>query len=84
MLRAVALALRARLRPLRKLRDILSMAQPPLIVPKMKVSSILIDRRRACGTCGKAERLSEAFPSSCGNPHPKDAAEGDRWFSGFP
>jgi len=32
----------------------------------MKVCSILMDRRRACGKCGKAERFGEAFPSSCG------------------
>jgi len=38
--------------------------------------SILIRRRRACGKCGKAERLSEAFPSSCGNPHQENGAEG--------
>ena len=59
-------------------------AQPPLIVFKMKGYFILMDRRRACGKCGKAERFVEAFPSSCGNPHQEEAAEGHRLFCGFP
>jgi len=39
---------------------------------------------RACGKCGKAERWSEVFPSSCGNPHQEKVAEGIRSFGGFP
>src|SRR5262245_53160234 len=69
---------------LRKLRTMLLVTPPPLIVPKMKVCSMLINSSRACGKCGKAERLSEAFPSSCGNPHQGEAAEGNRFFRGFP
>jgi hypothetical protein len=53
------------------------MAQPPLIVFKDEVRSLFDDRRRACGKCGKAH---EAFPSSCGNPHQEEAAEGHRLF----
>src|SRR5262249_10700660 len=68
----------------RMLRDIFLIARPPLIVPKMKVCSMLINSSPACGKCGKAERLSEAFPSSCGNPHQGEAAEGNRFFRGFP
>src|SRR5215471_16287786 len=54
------------------------LSRPPLIVPKMKGCSMLINSSPACGKCGKAERLSEAFPSSCGNPHQGEAAEGNR------
>jgi len=51
----------------------------------MKVSSsILMDRSRACGKCGKASWFFEAFPSSCGNPHQQEGAEGNRLFCGFP
>jgi hypothetical protein len=50
----------------------------------MKFCSILINRRRACGKCGKAERTSEAFPSSCGNSHQENGAEGNRLRCGFP
>jgi hypothetical protein len=51
----------------------------------MTIVSIWISRRSwACGKCGKAERLREAFPSSCGNPHQKESAEGHRFFRGFP
>jgi hypothetical protein len=46
---------------------------------------MFVDRSRACGKCGKAERdVGEAFPSSCGNAHQAKAAEGDRFCCAFP
>jgi hypothetical protein len=35
---------------------------------------MFVDRSRACGKCGKAERVfCEAFPSNCGNAHQEKA-----------
>src|SRR5437763_8143918 len=59
-------------------------AQPPLIVLNVKIMIHRMYSRRACGKCGKAERFCEAFPSSCGNPHQENAAEGHRFVRGFP
>jgi hypothetical protein len=49
----------------------------------MKVCFMLMDRRRACGKCGKAERFGEAFPSSCGNPHQKKLPKATDGFADF-
>src|SRR5215471_21596307 len=68
----------------RTLRGIFLIARPPLIVPNDEIVSMLIYGSGACGKCGKAEAHAEAFPSSGGNPHLQNVAEGHRSSCGFP